>query len=127
VFRHRLYGIDKIVSRTVSYSVLVALLGLAFFALVTALSTFVTGDEPVVIAIATLTVAALFNPVRTRVLRWVNRRFNRSMYHAQVVVEAFTETLRDRVHPEEVVDGWTGVVSETMEPAAMGVWVRDSE
>jgi hypothetical protein len=60
-------------------------------------------------------------------VRWVNRRFNRSMYHAQVVVEAFTETLRDRVHPEEVVDGWTDVVSETMEPAAMGVWVRDSE
>lgn len=124
VTRHRLYGIDKIVSRTVTYAVLVALLALAFFGLVTGLTTFVTSDEPLVIAIATLTVAALFNPVRSRVLRWVNRRFNRAIYQAEIVVEDFTESLRDTVDPDAVVDGWVDVVEVTMQPSAVGVWVR---
>lgn len=124
VFRHRLYGIDKIVSRTVSYALLVGFLALAFFGLVTGLTTFVTSDEPVVIAIATLAVAALFSPVRNRVLRWVNRRFNRSTYHAQIVVEDFTDQLRDSVDLDSVVGGWIEVVEQTMQPATVGVWVK---
>lgn len=124
VFRHRLYGIDKIVSRTVTYALLVALLALSFFGLVTSLTTFVTSDEPLVIAIATLAVAAMFNPVRQRVLRWVNRRFHRSTYQAELVVEDFTDTLRERVDPDAVVDDWVDVVEVTMQPSAVGVWVR---
>lgn len=124
VTRHRLYGIDKIVSRTVTYTVLVALLALAFFGLVTGLTAFVTSDEPLVIAIATLAVAAMFNPLRNRVLRRVNRRFNRSTFQAELVVDDFTETLRDTVDPDVVVDGWVDVVEETMQPSAVGVWVR---
>lgn len=124
VTRHRLYGIDKIVSRTVTYAVLVALLALAFFGLVTGLTAVVTTDEPLVIAVATLAVAAMFNPLRRRVLRWVNRRFNRSTFHAELVVEGFTETLRGTVDPDAVVDGWVDVVEVTMQPASVGVWVK---
>lgn len=124
VTRHRLYGIDKIVSRTVTYAVLVALLALAFFGLVTGLTTFVTSDEPLVIAVATLAVAAMFNPLRQRVLRWVNRRFNRSTVQAELVVENFADTLRDSVDPDAVVEGWVDVVEVTMQPAAVGVWVK---
>ena len=124
VTRHRLYGIDKIVSRTVTYAVLVGLLALAFFGVVTGLTYFVTSDEPLVIAIATLAVAAMFNPLRNRVLRWVNQRFNRSTYRAELVVEGFTETLRDIVDPDSVAHGWVDVVEETMQPAAVGVWIK---
>jgi len=125
VFRHRLYGIDKIVSRTVTYALLVGLLALAFFGLVTGLTTYVTSDEPLVIAIATLAVAAMFNPLRRRVLRWVNRRFNRSTFEAELVVEDFTDTLRDSVDPDAVVEGWVDVVELTMQPASVGVWVKN--
>lgn len=125
VTRHRLYGIDKIVSRTVTYTAVVVLLALAFFGMVAGLTAFVTADEPLVIAIATLAVAAMFNPVRRRILRWVNRRFNRSTFQAELVVEGFTETLRDTVDPNVVVDGWVDVVEVTMQPSALGVWVRE--
>lgn len=124
VLRHNLYGIDKIVSRTVTYAVVVALLASAFFGLVTGLTTFMASDDPLVIAIATLTVASLFNPVRNRMLRLVNRRFNRSTYQAEIVVTSFTEQLRDDVDPDSVVEGWVDVVEETMQPEAVGVWVR---
>jgi hypothetical protein len=124
VFRHRLYGIDKIVSRTVTYSVLVAFLGLSFFALVTASSIFVTGDDPRVIAIATLAAAALFNPARKRVLRAVEKRFNRSTYHAEMVVEQFSGSLKDRVDPEVVLEDWVATVNDAMQPSKSTVWVR---
>jgi hypothetical protein len=58
------------------------------------------------------------------VQRLVDRRFNRSRYDAQRVIDDFAGTLRHRVDPEEVVDGWLRVVSETMQPAAAGVWVK---
>jgi hypothetical protein len=79
------------------------------------------------VAATTLSVAALFNPLRKRIQGVVDRRFNRSMYDAERVADEFAGTLRDRVDPERVVDGWVGVVSETLQPAAVGVWVRDSE
>ena len=124
VFRHNLYGIDKIVSRTVSYSLLLVLLGLAFIGLVTGLTTFLSTDDPLVIAVATLTVAALFNPVRRRIHRAVDRRFNRSKYDAEVLMGEFAESLQGQVEGEDVLDGWVHVVDVTMQPAAIGVWVR---
>jgi hypothetical protein len=125
VFRHRLYGIDKIVSRTVSYAVLVTVLGLAYMGLVAALTAFLAPDDPVVVAIGTLAVAALFNPVRRRVQSWVDRRFNRPRYDAEALIGQFTESLRDPLETAELVEGWLGVVSETMQPASATVWVRE--
>jgi uncharacterized membrane protein YbhN (UPF0104 family) len=124
VLRHRLYGIDKIVSRTVSYAALVTVLGLAYMGLVAVLTAFLAPDDPVVVAIGTLAVAALFNPVRRRVQTWVDRRFNRPRYDSEALIGEFTETLRDRVDTAELVDGWVDVVEETMHPAAVGVWMR---
>jgi hypothetical protein len=82
-------------------------------------------DEPWVVAATTLAVAALFNPLRKRIQGWVDRRFNRSRYDAEHVMDEFASSLRDRVDPEGVVDGWVGVVSETMQPSAQGLWVRN--
>jgi hypothetical protein len=85
------------------------------------------GDTPLVVAGTTLAVAALFNPVRRRVQAGVDRRFNRSRYDAERVVEGFTWSLRDEVDPERVMEGWMSVVGQTMQPAAAGAWVRTAE
>ena len=69
--------------------------------------------------------AALFNPVRKRVQGWVDRRFNRSRYDAQKVMDRFAGSLRDQVDSHEVVDGWVGVVAQTMQPESVSVWVRE--
>ncbi len=124
VFRYRLYEIDRIVSRTVSYALVLVLLGLVVLGLVTVFALFLPSDDPLVVAVSTLAAAGLFNPLRRRVQVMVDRRFNRSRYDVVRVIDDFTGTLRERVDPEGVVDGWVGVVSETMQPASVGVWVR---
>jgi hypothetical protein len=126
LLRYRLYEIDGLVSRTVTYLVVVAVLAAVFFGVVTAASSLLDTDSDLAIAASTLAVAAMFNPVRKRVQACVDRRFNRSRYDAQLVVDVFAGSFRDRVDTEGVVDGWVGVVAETMQPAAAGVWVRES-
>jgi len=125
VSRHRLYEIDRIVSRTVAYVIVIGVLGVVYVLGLTAMTSFLPSESPLAIAASTLAVAALFNPVRKKIQGWVDRRFNRSRYDAQRVMDRFAGSLRDRVDSEEVVDGWVGVVSETMQPASVGVWVRE--
>ncbi|MEX1125066.1 MAG: hypothetical protein WEE53_05320, partial [Acidimicrobiia bacterium] len=90
ILRYRLYEIDRIISRTVSYAVVVGLLGLVFFGVVTVLTSLLPAESDLAVAGSTLAVAALFNPVRRRVQGWVDRRFNRSRYDAQKVMDAFS-------------------------------------
>lgn len=102
------------------------LLAAVFLGLVTAVTTILpTDSSDLAVAASTLAVAALFNPVRKRIQSWVDRRFNRSRFDAERVIEEFTGSLRDRVDPDGVVEGWVGVVTETMQPSAVSVWVRD--
>ena len=124
VLRYRLYEIDRLISRTVSYLLVVGVLAAVFFGVVALASSLLQTDSDLAVAASTLAVAALFNPVRKRVQGWVDRRFNRSRYDAQRVMDRFAGSLRDQVDSQEVVDGWVGVVAETMQPAAAGVWVR---
>jgi len=126
ILRYRLYEIDRIVSRTVSYAVVVGLLGLVFFGVVTLLTSLLPAESDLAVAGSTLAVAALFNPVRKRVQVWVDRRFNRSRYDAQKVMDGFAGSLRDRVDPDGVVEGWVRAVSETMQPSTVAVWVREA-
>lgn len=124
ILRYRLFDIDRIISRTVSYALVVGVLALVVLGLVTLFAAFLPSDDPLVVAVATLAAAALFNPVRRRVQALIDRRFNRSRYDSIRVIDDFTGCLRDRVDPEGVVDDWVGVVEETMQPTAVGVWVR---
>jgi hypothetical protein len=124
ILRYRLYDIDRIISRTVSYALVVGVLALVVLAPVTLLTTFLPSDDPLVVAVSTLAAAALFNPVRRRVQALIDRRFNRSRYDAQRVIGSFTETLQEQVDPDEVVDGWVVVVTETMQPSAVAAWIR---
>jgi hypothetical protein len=125
ILRYRLYDIDRIVSRTVTYVVVIALLALVYALGVTGLATLLDTDSPLIVAGSTLAVAALFNPVRSRVQRWVDHRFNRTRYDAEQVVSRFTGSLRDEVDPDRVTDGLVSVVNDTMHPASSGVWVRE--
>ncbi|HET9260141.1 MAG TPA: hypothetical protein VFP42_08440 [Acidimicrobiia bacterium] len=125
VIRYRLFEIDRLLSRTVGYVVVVVMLGALYFAVVAVLTAILSADSSLAVAGSTLAVAALFNPLRRRVLAGVDRRFNRSRYDAERVMSGFTGSLRDEVDPERVVGGWVSVVAETMQPAAAGVWVKE--
>jgi hypothetical protein len=122
VLRFRLYDLGKIVSRTVTYAVVVGLL-----VGVVALAATVVGtrfESPMVVAATTLGVAAVFNPLRRRVQAIVDRRFNRSRYDAERVIDDFADSLRDQTDAGEVVDGWVEVIAETMQPSTVAVWLR---
>lgn len=125
VLRYRLYEIDRILSRTVAYGLVIGLLAAVFFGVVTAASSLLPTESDLAIAASTLAVAGLFNPVRKRVQKWVDRRFNRSRYDAQRVIDRFAGSLRNQVDPDYVIEGWMGVVSETMQPISAGIWVRN--
>ncbi len=124
VLRYRLFEIDRLISRTVGYLVVVGLLAAVFFGVVTTVSSLLQVESDLAIAASTLAVAALFNPLRRRVQDLVDRRFNRSRYDTQLVMDAFAGSLRHQLDTEQVVDGWVGVVSETMQPTSVGVWLR---
>lgn len=125
ITRYRLYEMDRILSRTVAYTVVVALLAAVYFGAIAVLTAVLPSDSPLVVAASTLVAAALFNPLRRRVQDWVDRRFNRSRYDTEKVMEEFTVSLRDEVDGDEMVRGWLGVVSQTMQPVTAGVWVRE--
>ena len=126
VLRYRLYDIDRLLSRTVSYTVVVGLLAALFFGTISVLTSLLPAPSDVTVAASTLAVFALFNPLRKRVQNTVDRRFNRSRYDSQRVMDHFADTLRDQVDADQVVDGWVGVVSKTMQPVSVGVWLRSS-
>jgi hypothetical protein len=122
VTQYHLYDIGRVVSKTVTYALVVGVLGLVVAGVAAVVGA--QFEDPLVVAATTLVIAALFNPVRKRVQRMVDRHFNRSRYDAQMVMDAFAGSLRDEVEPETVLAGWLEVVSETMQPEAVGVWVK---
>jgi hypothetical protein len=124
ILRYRLFEIDRIISRTVSYAIVIAVLAAVYAIGLTGLTSLLDSDSPLAVAAATLAAAAFFNPLRTRVQAFVDHRFNRTKYDAERVMAGFTGSLRDEVDPNTVLSGWVGVVSETMRPVSAGVWVR---
>jgi hypothetical protein len=126
ILRYRLYDIDRIVSRTVTYAALAGLLALTYFAVVTVLTSQLPGGNELAVAGSTLLVAALFNPLRARLHGIVDRRFNRARYDAQQVVDGFARGLQEDVSQSGLMSGLVGVVTTTMEPTLLSVWVRST-
>jgi hypothetical protein len=127
ILRFRLFDIDRLVSRTVSYAVLVALLT-ALFASITVFLPQGLGlvrGSPLVVAAATLATAALFNPLRRRVQFSVDRRFNRARYDAEREADRFAGRLRSDLGMEDLTGELIEVISKTMQPNSVAVWVRD--
>jgi hypothetical protein len=123
VLRYRLFDIDRIVSRTLAYAIVTGLL-VGVYAGLVLLTTEVFGfHTPVAVAASTLAAAALFTPVRRRVQRLVDRRFNRARYDAETTVAAFADRLKDAVDLDSVRDDLAGVVQQALEPTHLSVWV----
>ncbi len=125
ITRHGLYEINRVISRTVGYALVVILLAAVYLGAVTWLTSLLPDESDLVVAASTLGVAALFSPIRRLVLNRVDRRFNRSRYDAEKVMDEFSGSLRNVVDGPAVVNGWLEVVSETMHPTTAAVWVRD--
>lgn len=124
ITRYRLYDLGRLVSRTVTYALVAGLLIVVFAAGALWVPQALGIENPLFVAATTLVVAAAFTPMRRQMQGWVGRWFNRSHYDAERVMDGFAGSLRDRMDGEDVVAGWVGVVSETMQPSTLGVWVR---
>ena len=126
IVRYRVFEIDRIISRTVAYSIIVALLGVLFAAGVVWLPTALGLQEsPILVAGTTLVVAAVFNPLRRRVQRTVDRRFNRSTVQAQKVAEKFVEQIRAVDDIQEITELWLDTVTSSLGPESAGIWLSD--
>ena len=130
ILRYRLYDIDRIISRTVSYGAVTGILAMVFIGTIlvsqTVLASFFRGSS-VAVAASTLVVAALFQPLRRRVQSVVDRRFNRSRYDAERTAAAFGLRLRDQVDLKGLATDLESVVRHAVAPTSLGLWVRGDE
>jgi hypothetical protein len=127
ILKYRLYDIDRIISRTLAYAIITGLLAGIYAGLVL-LTTQVFGvHTPVAVAAATLAAAALFSPLRRRVQRAVDRRFNRARYDADQTVAAFATRLKDAVDLDAVRADLAGVVHQALEPAHVSLWISQRD
>jgi hypothetical protein len=128
IFRYRLYQIDILINRTLVYGPLTALLVVLYFiGIVVLQSLFVVliGEKSTLAVVAsTLVIAALFNPFQRRIQRVVDRRFYRRKYDARKTLETFSAHLRNETDLETLSDDLVGVVSETMQPAHVSLWLH---
>jgi hypothetical protein len=124
ILRYRLYDLDRIVSRTLAYGLLTVLLGLGYAAVVLGLGRLLGQDSSLVVAAATLAVAAVFQPLRRRVQGAVDRRFNRRRHDAAGIIEGFGARLRDQVDLDTLTAELLAVVGQTMQPTQTSLWLR---
>jgi hypothetical protein len=127
VFKYRLFDIDRIISRTLAYAIVTGLLVGVYAAIVLLARQVVALTTPVAVAASTLAAAALFNPLRRRVQRAVDRRFNRARFDADAAVAAFAARLKDAVDPDAARAELLDVVHRSLEPAHISVWIRPGE
>ncbi len=124
ILKYRLYDIDRLISRTISYALLTGLLAGVFVGIVALATDVLPFSSPVGVAASTLAAAGLFNPLRKRVQHAVDRRFNRAHYDAEATVAAFTMRLRDAVDLDTVRNELLHAVDRAVEPAHASVWIR---
>ncbi len=129
ILRYRLWDIDIIIRKTVTYTIVVALLGVLFFGSVILLQQIFaqftnTGGNEIITVISTLAIAALFVPLRKRIQDVIDKRFYRKKYDAQLVLQQFAETVRDETDLDKLTAELVNVVQETMQPKSVSVWLK---
>ena len=124
ILRYRLYDLDRIVSRTVAYGLVTVLLAGVYAVVVLALGQLLGRDSSLVVAAATLAVAALFQPARRRVQGAVDRRFNRRRYDAARTIQGFSGRLREQVDLDSLSAELLAVTDQTMQPSTVSLWLR---
>ncbi len=124
ILKYRLYEIDRIISRTLAYAIVTGLLVGVYTGLVLLATRVLSFHTPVAVAASTLAAAALFSPLRRRVQRAVDRRFNRARYDADQAITAFTARLQGTVDLEAVRNDLADVMHAALEPAHLSVWIR---
>jgi hypothetical protein len=124
ILRYRLYDLDHIISRTLAYGLLTLLLGGGYAGIVLGLGQLLGRDSPLVVAAATLAVAAVFQPARRRVQAAVDRRFNRRRHDAAQALDVFAVRLRDQVDLDTLTADLLAVVDQTMQPTQASLWLR---
>jgi hypothetical protein len=126
VLRSRLWDLDRLVSRTVTYATVTALLVVPYLGIVPAAGRLAQGAGSLAVAAATLTAAALFAPLRRRVQDLVDRRFNRARYDAARTGEAFAARLREQVNLDALAVELLAVVDQTLAPTQASLWLHPS-
>jgi hypothetical protein len=129
ILRYRLYDIDRLISRTIGWALVKGVLVAVFAGTVLGLQailTRVTQGQTFAVAASTLIAFALFQPVRRRVQRVVDRRFDRARYDGDLTAAAFAEHLRQQVDLAGLESDIAGVVDNALRPTSVGVWIRRS-
>jgi len=131
ISRYRLWDFDLVIRRTLQYALVTGILALTYFGGIVILQGILgpltgSANSPVVTVITTLGIAALFNPLRTRVQEFIDRRFYRAKYDAEQTLAAFAKTARDEVDMEKLTGALLGVVDETMQPEQASVWLKNT-
>jgi hypothetical protein len=131
ILRYRLWDIDVIIRRTLVYSVLSAVLALAYFGSVLLLESVFRamtgqGQSGLVVVLSTLAIAALFGPVRWRVQTVIDRRFFRRKYDAARTLAEFGAQARDTVDLDDLTKRLVAVADKALQPTSVGLWLRSA-
>jgi len=130
ILRYRLWDIDAIINKTLVYGLLTGILGALYAGLIIGLeglAGIIRGgsvQQPLVLVLSTLAIAALFRPVRNRLQHLIDRRFYRNKYDAEQALNTFSSTLQREVHIEQISEHLLAVVQETIQPTQVTLWLR---
>jgi hypothetical protein len=124
ILKYRLYEIDKLISRTISYLLVTGLLVGVFAAIVLLTTRVLPFSSPIGVAASTLTAAALFNPLRRRVQHLIDRRFNRARYDAEAILAGFSGRLRQTVDLMTIQQDLLEAVNLSLTPGHASLWIK---